>query len=60
MLPQRRMGRVPDALPTKYSATRLDLDPLGIESMAAMTEPLGSELPGLATAATLNHKSVLA
>jgi hypothetical protein len=60
MLPQRRMGGVPDALPTKYSATRLDLSPLRIEGVAAMAKPLGSELPSAATAATLNHKSVLA
>jgi hypothetical protein len=58
MLPECRVRRMPDALPAKNAAARLDLDPLGIKGMAAMTEPFGSELPGLATRAALQQESV--
>ena len=59
VLPQDRMRRMPDTLPTEDPAARFDLGPLGIESVTAMTDPLGPKLPGLAMTASLHQEPVL-
>ena len=59
-LPERRVGGMPDTLPTEYSATRFDLSPLRIEGVAVMTDPLGPKLPCLTMRAALHQKPVLA
>src|ERR1700761_8764581 len=60
MLPQRRMRRMPDTFPTEDAAARLDLGPLGIECVAMVTEPFGTELPAAATDAALHQKPIVA
>src|SRR5437879_4688047 len=60
VFPQRRMGWVPDALPTEDPAARFDFDPVGVEGMAAMAEPFGAELPSLAVTAALDHEPAFA
>ena len=51
---------MPDTLPAKDAAPQLDLDPLRIKGVTAVTEPFRSELPGLATSTVLHHEPVLA
>lgn len=58
MLPERRMGGMPDALPTEDPTARFDLGPMRIKGVTAMTEPLRSELPSVAMAALLHHEPV--
>jgi len=60
MLPERRMGGMPDALPTEDPTTRFDLGPMRIKRVTAVTKPLGPELPSVTMAAALHHEPVLA
>jgi len=55
MIPEDRMGRMPDTLPAEDAAPRFDLGPLRIERVAAVAQPFRSELPSLTMAAAL-HK----
>ena len=48
MLPERRMGRMPDALSAEDATLRFDLRPFGIKHVTLVAEPLRTELPGAA------------
>ena len=54
MLPQRSMGGMPDAFPAEDQPARLYLGPFRVELVAAMANPLWSELPHASMAATLH------
>jgi hypothetical protein len=60
MLPQCRMGGMPDSFPTEYPAARFDLGPFGVKGVTTMAEPLRSELPRVAMAAALHQETILA
>jgi hypothetical protein len=59
MLPERRVGRMPDTLPTVDTAVGFDLSPLWIEGVTAMTYPFGTELPRMTMPAALHQKPPL-
>jgi hypothetical protein len=56
VVPERRVGRMPDTLPTEDPAARFDLGPVWIEGMAAMAYPLGPKLPIATMGAALHQK----
>src|SRR5262249_34171893 len=60
MLPEYRVGGMPDTLPAEDTAARFDLRPFGIKRVAVMTEPFGTKLPGAAMGAALHQQLVLA
>src|SRR5579871_1826057 len=60
VLAQRCVRRMPDPLPTEDAAARRDLGPLGVEGMAAVTQPFRAELPRPAMRAALHQEAVLA
>jgi len=60
VLLQGGVRRMPDALPAKDAAARLDLRPFDIEGVAMMAYPFGAELPGATARAALHQKAVLA
>ena len=53
MVLQRRVHRVPHALPAVDAPAWRNLDPGRVERQAGMAQPLGAELPGRAVAAAL-------
>lgn len=59
MLPERRMRGMPDPFPAEDPAARLDFSPIWIKGVTAMTDPLGSKLPGTTMAASLHQKPAL-
>ena len=54
MHPKKRVGGMPDTLPTEDAPPRFDLSPFGIEGVATVTQPFRSELPGPTMAAALH------
>ena len=58
-LPERRVGRMPDALPAEDPAAGFDLGPLRIKGVAAMTDPFGPKLPSMTMPASLHQEPVL-
>ncbi len=60
VLPKRRVGGMPDTLPTEDAPMWLDFSPFRIKGVATMADPLRPELPCTAMAAALNQETVLA
>jgi hypothetical protein len=55
MIPEHRMGRMPDTLPAEDAAPWVDIGPLGIERVTAVTQPFRPELPSPTMAAALHE-----
>ena len=60
MLFEGRVRRMPDPLPAKNTAARLDLSPFRIEGVAIVAEPLRPKLPVVAMGTALYQQPVLA
>lgn len=60
MTPQDGVRRMPNAFPAENAAAGLDLDPIGIERMAAVTKPFRSELPRPTMPAALHEQPIVA
>src|SRR3546814_2794360 len=54
---QRAVRRVPHSFPAMNDAPGLDFDPIGVEAVATMADPLRPELPCYALRAALHQKS---
>src|SRR5690606_12511115 len=55
---ERRVHRVPDALPTKDAAASFDRLPSHVEGVTAVADPLRPPLPAAAALAALHHEDV--